>query len=185
MPKKPKVPPPGTDGPDILNGTNRDDTIEGGLDGDEINGKNGDDSLYGDEGDDILSGGNGQDALYGGTENDTLNGGTGKDSLFGDDGDDLLKGGQGKDWLEGGSGDDDLHGGKGKDTFAFGPDFGSDTILDFKDGKEKLDFTATGLALTDLVIDVLGVDATITFGTNVITVAGAAGLIDGSDFLFA
>jgi Ca2+-binding RTX toxin-like protein len=212
-PKEPPIGTAGDD--PLLNGTNRGDTIHGLGGNDGINGKNGDDTLYGDEGDDILSGGNGQDALYGGSENDTLNSGNGKDSLFGEDGDDVLNGGRGKDWLEGGAGDDELYGGngkdsldggmgadhlygdKGKDTFKFGPLFAdplagvvADTIHDFEDG-EKIDLTATGLKATDLgftlfITDVAGGNVEITNATHgKIIVLGAAGLIDGSDLIFA
>ncbi len=202
MPKKPKNPPEGTSGDDsgesALNGTNKGDLILGLGGSDEISGKNGDDTLYGDGDDDglplghvpgadFLNGGNGNDQLHGGEEDDTLKGGNGKDWLYGDEGNDTLKGGNGKDHLDGGAGNDDLYGGKGKDTFEFGLLFGSDTIFDFKDGKEKMDVSAAGLTLANLTFGV-GVDpddAQITTTQGVIIVKDAAGLIDESDFIFA
>jgi len=104
--------------------------------------------------------------------------------LEGGDGNDILTGGKGKDLLDGGSGDDQLAGGKGKDTFRFGTDFGSDTILDFEDGREKIDLTSSGLTWQGLDIGAQGEDAVVTTVQGVITIKGAANLIDQSDFLF-
>ncbi|MBV7257405.1 cadherin domain-containing protein [Pacificimonas sp. WHA3] len=78
-------------------GTDGDDTIVGGGDGDWLTGNAGDDFIEGLYGDDILNGNGGQDIL---------DGGTGDDVLFGGAGDDVLRAGQGDDILIGGSGND-------------------------------------------------------------------------------
>ena len=84
----------GTEGPDRLRGTRRDDVICG-LGGDDvIDGAGGDDVVFGDAGADRLAGRGGDDALYG------------------DDGDDRLRGGRGDDVLAGGPGADALRGGR-------------------------------------------------------------------------
>ena len=102
---------------DILAGDGRDNWLDG---------SGGDDRLYGgpDGGDDVLAGGEGDDSLYGGKGNDTLEGGPGNDRL---------RGGPDNDWLDGGEGDD---------VFFFSPGSGSDVILDFVNGVDKIDLTA-------------------------------------------
>lgn len=63
---------------------------------------------------------------------DTLDGGNGRDELHGGAGDDTLNGGNGRDRLGGGEGNDSLTGGNGADVFVFKPNFGHDTITDFR-----------------------------------------------------
>lgn len=87
----------GTNGPDVLIGTNKKDSIDGLAGNDTITGKNGKDSLCGNDGDDNVSGGNAKDRLYGGNDNDTLSGGRGKDVMDGGPGFDVCNGGKGKD----------------------------------------------------------------------------------------
>jgi Ca2+-binding RTX toxin-like protein len=81
---------------------------------------------------------------------DTLTGGTMGDTLRGWTGNDTLSGGLGDDKIQGGVGNDSLRGGSGIDTFVFNEfkvppistvGFGADTILDFQDGVDKLQFS--------------------------------------------
>ena len=104
--------------PDIenLDGSSRSDILEGDLRDNRINGGAGNDELYGGPG-------GGDDLLTGGPGNDWLDGGMGNDTLEGGPGDDQLRGGPDDDMLDGGEGDDD-------------------TILDFGNGEDKLDFAA-------------------------------------------
>ncbi|MFP7673471.1 Hint domain-containing protein [Marivita sp. S0852] len=95
----------------IITGTNRHDSLEGGS---------GSDSIFGLNGDDMLGGGTGMDTIKGGGGADTIDGGTGTDILYGDRGDDLLIGGTGRDTLDGGSGNDHLDGGPGNDVLSGG-----------------------------------------------------------------
>ena len=83
--------------------------------------------------------------------NDTLTGGSAGDKLLGWTGNDTLSGGFGNDTLQGGAGNDSLRGGSGNDIFAFSEfkvppiltaGFGSDSILDFQDGFDKLQFSS-------------------------------------------
>ncbi|WP_432519660.1 ExeM/NucH family extracellular endonuclease [Kineococcus sp. SYSU DK006] len=85
----------GTEGNDVLKGTNGRDVIMGLGGNDVITGGNGDDVVCGGAGDDTLSGGNGDDVLVGGF---------GDDRLAGDNGADVLIGGPGTDALEQGRG---------------------------------------------------------------------------------
>jgi RTX calcium-binding nonapeptide repeat (4 copies) len=104
--------------------------------------------MFGGADDDVQTGGTLGDRLYGGAGNDELNGGNGNDWLEGGAGFDLLDGGDGNDTLigggngdrlEGGKGNDALRGGAGVDEYAFGADFGHDTIVD-SDGQGELRF---------------------------------------------
>ena len=71
--------------------------------------------------------------------NDIINGGAVDDNLSGGIGDDVIHGGNGDDKINGGIGNDKLDGGHGNDQFIFDNGFGNDLILDFEDGKDKVD----------------------------------------------
>ncbi|MBD2105130.1 hypothetical protein H6F94_30180 [Leptolyngbya sp. FACHB-261] len=116
-----------------------------------LNGGNGSDSLNGTSGRDAISGGNGSDTLRGGNGSDSLDGGNGNDVLLGEVGNDQLLGGNGDDLLEGGLGTDALTGGRGSDQFVLAPNSGTDTILDFADGQDRL-ILSGGLAFAQLAI---------------------------------
>ncbi len=60
--------------------------------------------------------------------------------LFGDGGNDWIAGTSGDDVIVGGAGDDTLQGGGGNDLFAFGGDWGNDTVEQLADGKVTLWF---------------------------------------------
>jgi Ca2+-binding RTX toxin-like protein len=115
-----------TGGDDLINGTNKADTLFG-LGGNDV--------LLGLAGNDALDGGAGDDNLDGGSGRDKLKGQKGDDVLTGGDGNDVLIGGPGKDKLNGGKGNDTLTGNAGKDSLVGGP--GSDSI-NAKDGVSEL-----------------------------------------------
>ena len=115
-----------TGGDDLLNGTDKADTIFG-LGGNDV--------LLGMGGNDLLDGGPGDDNLDGSTGKDKLKGQKGDDVLTGGAGDDVLIGGPGKDKLNGGKGNDQLIGNAGKDSLVGGP--GNDTI-NARDGVSEL-----------------------------------------------
>lgn len=115
--------------PQVLNGSNADDTLIGAASGLTLNGFAGDDTLEGFGGD---------DSLYGGEGNDLLVGGRGADLFYGGNGDDLLEDIGGMNTLFGGSGNDRLHSGgltgnDGPHTSSFYGGAGDDT-LEFQDG---------------------------------------------------
>jgi Ca2+-binding RTX toxin-like protein len=83
----------------LYTGTNKKDTISGGVSNDVIYGLDDDDLIQSGAGDDSIDGGNGNDAI------------------LGEDGNDLLIGGQGDDTLDGGSGADDMEGDSGNDVY--------------------------------------------------------------------
>ena len=63
-----------------------------------------------------------------------------RNMLFGDAGDDRIVGSENNDLLVGGAGDDSIHGGGGDDIFAFGGDWGHDTIDQLDTGTVTLCF---------------------------------------------
>jgi Ca2+-binding RTX toxin-like protein len=132
------------------------DNLTGGALQDRLYGQSGADSLGGAGGDDILYGGGGNDTIAGEAGNDRLYGGAGHDQLFGDlhggvTGDDQLFGGTGHDRLHGGLGSDDLTGGAGRDKFIFRKGDGTDRVLDFELGLDKIDLRQTRFDADDLI----------------------------------
>ena len=83
-----------------------------------------------------------EDPWEGSEESDILIDGSNDTRIVGLGGNDRLLGGEGDDRLEGGAGDDVLYGGSGDDTFVFLAGHGTDTILDFTDGDDRIDLSA-------------------------------------------
>jgi Ca2+-binding RTX toxin-like protein len=157
----------------VFLGTNKQDTITGVDDGEEVEGNisgviasgNGSDDVTAGPGDHVIFAGNGMDSVSGGGGNDIIFGDNGKDQLAGNDGDDEVHGGKGKDAVNGGAGDDVLTGNNGKDVLNGGEDsdtmsggrggdeFHWNTLADF--GDVITDFTAGG---DKLVFDVEAAD---------------------------
>lgn len=150
-------------------------TATGTAGADTLTGSNAVDVIFGEGGNDALKGNSGDDTLIGGQGNDYLNGGQG---------DDTLSGGQGNDLLDGKTGDDWLHGGLGNDVFRFNLGDGHDTITDFTEGEDLINFKKTGLSFADIFVSDDGTDTTVTgLGLGSVTVLGVVGL-DADDFLF-
>ncbi len=99
----------GTDGDDLIWGTEDDEVILG-LGGDDvIHADDGDDIVCGGPGDDAVHAARGDDSMYGDEGDDWLFGSRGKDSIYGGLGNrDVLLGGPGLDYLDGGPGDRDV-----------------------------------------------------------------------------
>jgi Ca2+-binding RTX toxin-like protein len=107
----------------------------------------------------------------------------------------ILDGGEGNDVLHGGQGSDLLTGGAGADRFEFSGFNGTDTIADFQQGLDKIDFLGYGGALNkfgDLAghISQIGADTHINLG-GVVAGAGSIilqntqmGSLSSSDFAF-
>jgi len=119
----------GTDADDTLLSGGGNDTVRGGLGNDRAD-LGDDDDLYTDVGFgwDTVFGGSGNDTLLGAAGNDDLSGQNGSDSIVGHAGDDLLSGGAGYDTLCGGTGNDTVHGGNGRDLVFMGG--GDDLFVD-------------------------------------------------------
>ncbi|MEM7545354.1 MAG: Ig-like domain-containing protein [Pseudomonadota bacterium] len=175
-------------GRDKLHGGGGDDTVSGDAGRDKVKGNAGDDLLSGNGGFDTVIGGGGSDTLFGNGGEDTLRGGRGADALDGGNRDDKLKGNGGQDILTGGGGDDLMIGGRGRDTFVFADRFGSDTIRDFADGRDLLDFSGHSAigGFDDLIITDANGDAVIEDGVGgrIVLENVDRGLIDADDFLF-
>ncbi|HEX2196328.1 MAG TPA: calcium-binding protein, partial [Actinomycetota bacterium] len=114
----------GTNGPDVLEGSDAsekicgfggNDTIRGGGGNDVIGGGAGRDELRGNAGNDRVNGGAGRDRAFGGQGSDRVSGGGGPDVVNGHRSNDRLRGNRGNDRLNGGPGRDDCGGGGGRD----------------------------------------------------------------------
>ncbi len=127
------------------------------------------------------------DNLTGDAGNNNINGYLGDDFLFGGAGNDVLIGSVGSDHLNGGADNDTLTGGSGIDYFVYtGSLFGHDTITDFTNGVDFLDFSASGLIFSDLTITSNGTDTIVALTsdpTQFIELLGVTGLIDANDFV--
>ena len=191
----------GGTGSDVLKGEGGADILRGEAGNDYLDGGDGNDALAGHAGADTLIGGGGNDFLYGNGDNDTLFGGVGNDVLKGESGDDDLFGEAGNDYLDAGGGADDIQGGAGTDTligggdadvFLFADGAGSDTILDWEDGLDVLNFAGVSSvsSIADLNVNaVSGLQTDISYddGTGSVTLtvlSSSAFTIDLSDTIF-
>jgi len=99
----------GTDGHDLMLGSEEADVIVAGAGNDVVHADAGDDIVCGGPGNDSLMGARGSDTLFGGPGDDWLFGAPETDYLYGEEGDfDVLWGGPGADTLDGGPGDYDV-----------------------------------------------------------------------------
>jgi Ca2+-binding RTX toxin-like protein len=164
-----------------------DDTVIGSAGADLLIGGAGNDVIRGGGRADRLEGGSGRDRLFGQAGNDELIGGPGDDRLVGGAGGDTLSGGGGNDTLIGGSGFDRLTGGAGRDVFVFGARDGSDRLMDFREGQDRIQITAGASRLSELEISDSGTNNTmIEFGSTKILVMNGQGVTwDASDFIFS
>lgn len=108
--------------------------------------------IEGDDNNNVLNGQDIAEEIRGRRGDDTLTGNGGNDRLIGDKGNDILSGGDGNDRLKGGAGDDDLTGGAGVDRFTFDLRGGTDTVNDYTDEIDRLDFTNFSLGTFDNLI---------------------------------
>ena len=106
--------------------------------------------------------------VRGGAGDDVLWGAAGGNNLFGDAGNDRIVGGTGDDVIAGGSGDDTLTGCGGNDVFAFGENWGTDTVEQSAGGSVTLWFASGSETNWDA--------ATLTYadGGNSVVVSGVA-----------
>ena len=112
-----------------------------------------------------INGSNNAGSANGG--NDILSGNSGVNVLNGQAGDDVLNGEGGDDFLNGGAGNDVLIGGEGSDTFTFEGDFGTDLVLGFEIGVDRLDFSDFGPDFADSwSISQDGRDAVLSFSSD-------------------
>ncbi|MCY1271870.1 RTX calcium-binding nonapeptide repeat (4 copies) [compost metagenome] len=190
----------GLEGADVLDGGSGDDTIDSGPGFDELFGGTGNDTLIVQEFANA-NGGDGDDQLFGGADpfgfQSNLNGDAGNDTLTSGSAGAVMQGGEGNDVLVGSSANDFMVGGDfaspaGTDQFKFGAIWGQDEIFDFEDGVEKIDLSATNLAIGDLTIaDSFGsTQITVTADVNgdigSITLTGVpAANVTADDFVFA
>ena len=78
--------------------------------------------------------------VKGGLGDDVIWANNGDNTLFGDAGNDRIVGAGGNDVIVGGVGNDSMHGGGGEDIFAFGGDWGIDSVEQLENGKVTLWF---------------------------------------------
>jgi Ca2+-binding RTX toxin-like protein len=158
----------------FIKGSNADDTLKGD---DQSNG------ISGLDGDDVITGLGGGDMITGGKGNDQIDGGKDLDLIYGGQGDDVLKGGQGDDYLQGDGGNDRLIGGGGKDEFAIQKGKGSDVIVDYKDGTDKL--ATFNVTFAELKVVQIGQDTALQFNNSTIALLQnvTASSITADDFV--
>ncbi len=156
--------------------------VVSGAGNDWINGLTNNDVIYLGTGNDMGHGGGGNDSIFAGDGNDLMFGSDGNDALSGDSGSDRLYGGAGSDRLTGGTGNDLLSGGTARDTFVFRPGSGTDHILDFENGLDRIQMIGTARSLT---ITASGSDTIVKCGDVTIVIDDvSASLITAADFTF-
>jgi Ca2+-binding RTX toxin-like protein len=147
-------------------------------------------SLLGSSHNDTLSGDNRANTLVGGDGDDIISGQGGADTILGGAGNDKLNGNGGNDRLEGGAGDDTLSGGSGgRDWFAYTQhSWGNDTISDFENNRDVIDFRGSGVTLNDLQITQHGSDVLVQTADHVSSILiqhMQLPQINAADFIFA
>jgi Ca2+-binding RTX toxin-like protein len=201
----------GTDGNDVLKGGTGADTLNGLGGNDYLNGGPGADLLRGGTGNDyfvvdqagdsvVELPGEGSDSVEAsiswtlGANLEYLNlsgsaaiSGTGNslnNVIRGNAADNSLSGLAGNDSLEGRAGNDSLAGGAGTDSFVFRPGSGTDTVTDWQDGIDHLDFFGFGGSTP--TITQVGANTEIHFATGetVILAGVQASTIGASDLIF-
>jgi Ca2+-binding RTX toxin-like protein len=133
-------------------------------------------------GDDRLFGGAGRDVLQGDADY-MIGDAEGGDALGGDD---RLSGGEGDDLLFGDAREMEDNAQGGNDTFVFDDAFGNDTVADFRQGEDELEFNVPGVTdVEDLQIAVVGPDTVITADTlGTVTLSGFTGVLTELEFDF-
>ena len=199
----------GGEGNDILTGGTGNDVINGGkgidtaiftgtakmvvslgLTGAQATGQGSDtlnsvENVRSGSGNDILTGNGQANLLDGAAGNDKLMGGFGNDTLLGGSGNDTLLGGTGNDWLHAGPGQDMLTGGSGGDRFVFGAGDGSNTVTDFQDGIDGIQFKSGALNFASLTIAQSGANTVISHNdVSVTLLAVDQAQITAADFFF-
>lgn len=110
-------------------------------------------------------------------------------NLTGTAGANTLAGGNANDTLNGAGGNDQLTGGAGLDLFVASADNGDDTIMDFDDGSDLIDFSAlTGTvdSFDDLTITQAGANSVVSFNGGSFTINGVqTDTLTFNDFIFA
>ena len=177
----------GHEGDDNISGGDGSDVLIGGAGGDVLNGGSGYDSAsyysagagvtvdwadplnnLGDAAGDTFFG---IEIIDGSKYADSITGDAANNYLYGHGGDDFIDGGSGGDFILGGSGNDTLLGGSGADRFVFKPtETGSDSVVDFENGLDLLNFSAFGFASADDVLALAvdsGSDMTINLAPDV------------------
>ncbi|MEL6139086.1 MAG: hypothetical protein AAFR42_16980, partial [Cyanobacteria bacterium J06628_6] len=100
--------------------------------------------------------------------------------IYGDAGDDILMGVTGKDILVG----DNFSGGTGSDLFVFGNGDGTDTVLDFQVGTDRIGLVEGELTFTDLTLTQDGANTLLGVGSETLAVLNnvMASALSESDF---
>jgi Ca2+-binding RTX toxin-like protein len=148
------------------------------------NGTDADDVFSGTAGNDVIRGLGGNDVLTGLEGNDKLTGGGGKDTLNGNNGRDTLTGNGGRDILIGGDDTDILRGGGDRDIFVLQKGPGQDTIIDYRDGKDRLGLS-DGLRFQDLQFFQRGSNTLVQAGGDALALLNRvnASSLNRSDFV--
>lgn len=158
-------------GVEELIGTSNNDRISGGDEDNTIQGNGGNDFIEGQLGDDILQGGEGNDFLIGGSGNDNSDGGDGDDLLAADSGSDNLSGGEGSDRFI-------YYGSRYVASIDELEVFGTDRILDFERGVDRIELYGFNTSFEELDSDG---DQILTVNDSSISSSGSGLSIDFSD----
>jgi Ca2+-binding RTX toxin-like protein len=190
---------------DIIGMGDFNDTLAGGGGNDVLLGNGGGDKFFGNDGFDTVSYALAQSGVYiffadlgnatgdarGDSEFSSIEsivGSNFNDIIGMGDFADTIIGGAGNDILLGMGGNDTLWGGSGNDFFAYtSTAFGNDTIRDFQDGLDRIDFSrVAGVNYASLAITSVAGGVQVGLGASSILIAGASiGQINQADFLFA
>jgi len=185
----------GSEGVDVINGGQGNDTIRTGDGSDTISGGSGLDLLsYSRSGSGVqVSLETGSTRMANGDtdrfkEIEHIEGSSFNDLIVADASGATLSGGDGNDYIISGGRSDLLTGGRGHDIFSFGPDSGSDRIVDFSVGEDLIEINIPAISYADLIFEKGGYSTTVSYiggATGSIMLLGVdQSALSASDFRF-
>lgn len=115
--------------------------------------------------------------IEGSDRRDMMEGTKGDDILIGHNGADTMNGGAGEDVLIGGSGVNRMTGGSGADTFVLAAESGTDHILDFRQGEDRLHLGNWGMVydISAITIEETATGATLSWNRHFVQITSDDG----------
>ncbi|MEA5572729.1 glycerophosphodiester phosphodiesterase family protein [Calothrix sp. UHCC 0171] len=175
----------GTEGDDVLYGSDKDELFAAGAGNNTIYGNegqnifiagNGNNIAYGGSGNDVFFFGNGNNLIYAneginkittGSGNDLIYGGSQADVIYSGVGDDLIYANEGNNVISAGTGNNTVYSGSGSDRFILDTGVGSTTIFNYG-SNDQISLGSTLNTNSTLSVSISGNDTLISSGSDLL-----------------